>query len=54
MFLSMNKKDIGRLAEIIVREADVLKENIYYQGALYLLCYAFECAIKVFIPKLVN
>jgi len=50
----MNKTDLQILVEIRVKEATVLLENEYYQGAYYLLGYALECALKACITKQVR
>jgi len=47
----MNRSDLQRLADLRIREAKVLLDNDYYQGAYYLAGYAVECALKACIAK---
>lgn len=47
----MNRSDFQRLARIRLREARLLLENGYYDGAYYLGGYAVECALKACIAK---
>src|SRR5215208_5420000 len=47
----MNRSDFQNLAELRVREAEVLLKASLYDGAFYLLGYAVECAFKACIAK---
>jgi HEPN domain-containing protein len=47
----MNRIDLQRLTRIRLREARVLLNNRYYEGAYYLLGYAVECAFKSCIAR---
>jgi HEPN domain-containing protein len=47
----VNRTDFQKLSEIRVREAEVLFENGFYEGAYYLAGYAIECAFKACIAK---
>lgn len=47
----MNRADLQRLAKLRIREAKVLFDNKFYEGAYYLLGYAVECAFKACIAK---
>lgn len=47
----MNRADFQHLAELRVREAEVLLNEGYFDGAYYLLGYAIECALKACIAK---
>src|SRR5438067_13809238 len=48
----MNRADFQQLAEVRIKEAEVLLNNGYYAGAYYLAGYAVECALKACIAKL--
>jgi HEPN domain-containing protein len=47
----MNREDLQKLTELRVKEATVLYDNGYFDGAYYLLGYAVECALKACIAK---
>ncbi|MDH4220632.1 MAG: DNA-binding protein [Candidatus Aminicenantes bacterium] len=47
----MNRFDFQRLAELRVKEAEVLLGQGYFDGAYYLLGYAVECAFKACIAR---
>jgi HEPN domain-containing protein len=47
----MNRNDFQRLAEIRLKDAEVLIENRQFDGAYYLSGYAIECALKACIAK---
>jgi HEPN domain-containing protein len=47
----MNRADLQGLADMRLREAEVLFEAAYYEGAYYLAGYAAECALKACIAK---
>jgi len=47
----MNRSDFQQLAELRVKEAEVLLNEGYFDGAYYLLGYAVECALKACIAK---
>lgn len=48
---NMNRFDFQRLAELRVKEAEVLLGQGYFDGAYYLLGYAVECAFKACIAR---
>ncbi len=50
----MNRADFQRLAEVRIREAEILLNSGYYAGAYYLAGYAVECALKACIAKQVK
>ncbi len=50
----MNKNDLEKLADIRVKEAQVLLDADYYHGAYYLAGYALECTLKACIAKQVK
>jgi len=47
----MNRQDLRKLAELRVRDAEVLLAGRRYAGAYYLCGYAVECALKACIAK---
>jgi HEPN domain-containing protein len=47
----MNRRDLQRLAEKRIKEAEVLLRAKCYDGAYYLAGYAVECALKACIAK---
>jgi HEPN domain-containing protein len=47
----MNRSDLQRLSSIRVKEAKLLLDNDYYDGAYYLTGYAVECALKACIAR---
>lgn len=47
----MNRRDLQELAELRIREAKLLLDNRFYQGAYYLAGYSVECALKACIAK---
>ncbi|WP_141604502.1 HEPN domain-containing protein [Terrilactibacillus laevilacticus] len=47
----MNRFDFQQLAEIRLKEAEILIENKQYDGAYYLSGYVIECALKACIAK---
>ena len=47
----MNRSDLQKLADLRVKEANILLDNECYEGAYYLLGYAVECALKSCIAK---
>lgn len=47
----MNRAELQNLAKIRVKEAKILLDNRYFEGAYYLLGYAIECALKACIAK---
>src|SRR5215467_12247401 len=47
----MNRTDLQNLAELRIREAEILLTAASYPGALYLAGYAVECALKACIAK---
>lgn len=47
----MNREDFQKLAEIRLKDADVLLENRQFDGAYYLSGYVIECALKACIAK---
>ena len=47
----MNKAEFEQLAEIRIREAEILLNNGCYHGAYYLAGYALECTLKACIAK---
>jgi HEPN domain-containing protein len=47
----MNRYDFQKIARIRIREAKVLLDNGFYDGAYYLAGYAVECALKACIAK---
>lgn len=47
----MNRVDFQKLAKLRVREAKLLLDNKFYEGAFYLAGYAVECALKACIAK---
>ena len=50
----MNRIDLQLLADLRVREAEVLLNNGCFEGAYYLAGYAIECALKACIAKLIR
>ena len=50
----MTRRDFQNLARLRLREARLLLNNRYYEGAYYLAGYSIECAIKACIAKTVN
>jgi hypothetical protein len=47
----MNRADFQKLAKLRVREAKLLLDNQFYEGAFYLAGYAVECALKACAAK---
>lgn len=47
----MNRGDLQKLANIRIREAQILFEAGAYSGAYYLAGYAVECALKACFAK---
>ncbi len=47
----MNKNELENLADIRVKEAEVLLKAKCYHGAYYLAGYALECTLKACIAK---
>ena len=47
----MNRTDFQKLTTLRLREAKLLLENKYYEGAFYLAGYAVECALKACVAK---
>jgi HEPN domain-containing protein len=47
----VNRKDLQRLANLRLREAQVLFRAKQYSGAYYLAGYAVECALKACIAR---
>ena len=47
----VNRVDLQRLSEIRLKEARVLLEQGFFDGAYYLLGYAVECALKSCIAR---
>lgn len=47
----MNRSDLQTLADLRIREAKLLLDNGYWEGAYYLAGYAVECALKACIAK---
>lgn len=47
----MNKNELEKLAEIRIREAEILLTANCYHGAYYLAGYALECTLKACIAK---
>ena len=47
----MNRSSFQELAELRVKEAEVLLNQKFFDGAYYLLGYAVECAFKACIAK---
>ena len=47
----MNRTDLQKLSRIRVKEAKVLLDNGYFNGAYYLLGYSVECTLKACIAK---
>ncbi|MDM8551715.1 HEPN domain-containing protein [Desulfobacterales bacterium HSG2] len=47
----MNRDDLQKLSRIRVKEAKVLLDSGYFNGAYYLLGYSVECALKACIAK---
>ena len=47
----MNRSSLQKLAELRVKEAEVLLSQGFFDGAYYLLGYAVECAFKACIAK---
>jgi HEPN domain len=47
----MNRSGFQELAELRVKEAEVLLSQKFFDGAYYLLGYAVECAFKACIAK---
>ncbi len=47
----MNRTDLQQLAELRVKEAQILLDAASYPGAYYLAGYAIECALKACIAK---
>lgn len=47
----MNRKDLQALANLRIREAQVLFKAKKYSGAYYLAGYSIECALKACIAK---
>jgi HEPN domain-containing protein len=47
----MNKNELENLADIRIKEAEVLLTANCYHGAYYLVGYALECTLKACIAK---
>lgn len=47
----MNRADFQKLAKLRVKEAKLLLDNKFYEGAFYLAGYAVECALKACAAK---
>jgi HEPN domain-containing protein len=47
----MDRTELQNLTKLRVREAKLLLNNRYYDGAFYLLGYAVECAFKACVAK---
>ncbi|MFB2970076.1 HEPN domain-containing protein [Aerosakkonema sp. BLCC-F183] len=50
----MNKKHLQDIARLRLKEAKVLLDNGYYDGAYYLCGYVVECGLKACIAKKTN
>ncbi len=50
----MNKNELERLADIRIKEAEILLQADCYHGAYYLAGYALECLLKACIAKQVK
>ena len=48
---TVNRNDLQKLADLRIKEAEVLLRNGCYEGAYYLAGYAVECALKACIAK---
>jgi len=48
----VNRADFQELAQIRLRDAEVLLENGRFDGAYYIAGYSVECALKACIAKL--
>lgn len=47
----MNRKELQELAEIRIKEAEILLKSECYDGAYYMAGYSIECALKAWIAK---
>ena len=47
----MNRNDLQHIAQLRIKEANVLLANRCFEGAYYLSGYAIECALKACIAK---
>src|SRR5207237_9347522 len=47
----MNRADFQKLTKLRLKEAKLLLDNKYYEGAFYLAGYAVECALKACVAK---
>jgi len=47
----MNRTDLQSLAELRIKEAEILLQAASYPGAYYLAGYAVECGLKACIAK---
>lgn len=47
----MNRTDLQQLSQIRIKEAKLLLDNSFYDGAYYLCGYSIECALKACIAK---
>ena len=47
----MNRTDFQKLTKLRLKEAKLLLDNKYYEGAFYLAGYAVECALKACVAK---
>ncbi len=50
----MNRTELQVLADLRLREAEVLLNNGCFEGAYYLVGYAVECGLKACIAKLIR
>jgi hypothetical protein len=50
----MNKNELEQLADIRIKEAEILLQADCYHGAYYLAGYALECLLKACIAKQVK
>lgn len=50
----MNKAELENLADLRIKEAEILLTAGCYQGAFYLAGYALECTLKACIAKQVK
>ncbi|WP_368985793.1 HEPN domain-containing protein [Caldifermentibacillus hisashii] len=47
----MNRKELQELAEIRIKEAEILLKSECYDGAYYMAGYSIGCALKAWIAK---
>jgi len=51
IIMNMNRSDFQKLAELRIKDAEILLTRKAYSGAYYLAGYSVECALKACVAK---